>query len=106
MTFRGLNPQLVPYAELLLQIAVYNGLSPRVTSVLRSTALQTRLYRNYLAGNSAYPVAPPGASRHELGLAFDMVVTPMDYLEPLGQLWESWGGRWGGRFRDPIHFDV
>jgi len=40
-----------------------------------------------------------------LGLAFDMVVTPMTALKPLGELWERLGFTWGGRFNDPIHFD-
>lgn len=35
-----------------------------------------------------------------------MVVNDERYLEPLGRVWESWGGRWGGRFNDPIHFEL
>jgi len=36
-----------------------------------------------------------------------MVTTAMDPqdLKDLGQVWESWGGVWGGEFRDPIHFE-
>jgi len=26
-------------------------------------------------------------------------------LADLGQVWESWGGVWGGHFKDPIHFE-
>ena len=26
-------------------------------------------------------------------------------LADLGQVWESWGGIWGGHFKDPIHFE-
>jgi len=33
----------------------------------------------------------------------DMVA---DHLEWLGQVWEAAGGKWGGRFKDPIHFEV
>lgn len=34
------------------------------------------------------------------------MVGPDDQLELAGRVWESWGGRWGGRFGDPIHFEV
>ncbi len=87
----------------LYQVAVANGLHPRVTSVFRSRTTQTRLYRNFLAGRSRWPAAPPGHSKHERGLAFDMLA---DNLPALGALWERWGGRWGGRFHDEIHFEI
>lgn len=87
----------------LYGVAVANGLQPRITSVFRSRAVQARLYRNYLAGRSRWPAAPPGKSKHQYGLAFDMVA---DNLPALGALWESWGGRWGGRFHDDIHFEL
>jgi hypothetical protein len=28
-----------------------------------------------------------------------------DNFRDLGQLWQSWGGIWGGAFNDPIHFE-
>ena len=34
-----------------------------------------------------------------------MLVTPVDYLEDLGQIWTSWGGVWGGK-SDPVHFQL
>jgi len=34
-----------------------------------------------------------------------MVVTPVEYLADLGDLWNSWGGQWGG-FGDPVHFQL
>lgn len=77
----------------------------RITSTRRSSALQARLYRRYLAGLHPYPVAPPGKSKHEQGLAWDMVASSAE-LARLGRIWESWGGKWGGRFHDPIHFEV
>ncbi len=102
----SLVPDLRPWANALVDACVEAGLSPRVTSTLRSRAQQTKLYRRYLAGLSNYPVAPPGHSAHELGLAFDMVVSPMESLADVGALWESWGGGWGGRNKDPIHFEA
>jgi len=34
-----------------------------------------------------------------------MVAEPQ-VLRAFGELWESWGGTWGGRFGDPIHFEA
>ena len=87
------------------------GLRATVTSVHRSRAKQRRLYRDWQAGKSPFPAAPPGCSAHEFGLAFDVVIRKgrdldLDALRELGHLWESWGGVWGGRFKDPIHFSA
>jgi hypothetical protein len=100
--FNGLVHWLRPYAEYLYRIALYNGLHPRVTSVYRSPQAQARLYQRYQQGLSRLPAAPPGRSKHQFGLAFDMVV---DNPEALGAVWTSWGGRWGGS-RDPVHYEV
>jgi hypothetical protein len=104
--FDQLAPELRPYAEALLAALNDAGASPRVTSTLRSVATQKRLYDTYVAGNSKYPAAPPGFSPHEHGWAFDLSVNNDGWLPPAGDLWESWGGTWGGRFRDPIHFEL
>jgi len=56
-------------------------------------------------GATRFPAAKPGESLHQQGLAFDLVVTPMEALGKLGLLWESWGFYWGGRHNDPIHFE-
>lgn len=101
----SLIPELQPYASELLRIAGAARLNPRITSTRRTTTQQARLYRNYLAGAATYPVAPPGTSPHEFGFAFDMVTSPMEALNELGTLWESWGGVWGGRFNDEVHFE-
>lgn len=97
----GLLPELVPYARYL--VSLFPQL--QVTSVYRSRTAQLELYRN--RANNPYPVAPPGRSYHEYRRAFD-VVGPPNELAQAGAIWESWGGRWGGRFRnlDPIHFEV
>lgn len=34
-----------------------------------------------------------------------MLVTPVEYLPQLGEVWKSWGGVWGGN-RDPVHFQL
>lgn len=112
-TLRSLDPRLRPYAEYLLAIGQqaahdWGGGSLVVTSARRSQAKQAKLYANYLAGKSRIPALPPGRSLHEHGLAWDMARIGVDPLRDpllvaLGELWEFWGGRWGGT-RDPVHF--
>jgi hypothetical protein len=101
----GAVPELaVPGYALILEVE-RAGLQARVTSVVRSHAKQAKLYRDFLAGISALPAAPPGQSAHEYGLAFDMLVSPYEYQADVGALWEAWGGAWGG-VADPVHFEL
>ena len=104
--FSGLVPELRPFAELLIAVASDAGLNPKVTSTRRSYGTQKRLYLAYLQGRSPYPAAPPGFSPHQYGWAFDLVVNDDSAYSELGALWTSWGGSWGGRYRDPIHFEL
>jgi len=98
-----LQPFLQPYAKWLISVAPYAGArSTRVTSVWRSRAEQQQLYDNYLAGRSQFPAAPPGSSKHEQGLAWDMVTEPFSALSTLGGWWIQIGGEWHPS--DPIHF--
>jgi len=101
-----LVPELEPYARALVDAAGVAGLLPRVTSTRRSSAEQARLYRRSQQGLQKYPVAPPGRSAHEYGEAFDLIVSPFDWIDSVGQLWEQWGGVWGGRFGDEVHFEL
>ena len=96
---RGLQPWLSPYADWLVSRAP----GVQVTSTYRSYTEQYRLWVN--RASNPYPVAPPGASYHEYGRAFD-VVGPPATLTVLGALWERMGGRWGGRIGDLIHFEA
>jgi len=98
-------PELQPYARALVDIAGQNGLQPRITSARRNIEEQRELYNRFLRGKNPYPVAPPGSSSHETGEAFDLLVTPVEYLVDLGEVWTSWGGKWGGK-RDPVHFQL
>lgn len=111
----GLTPEFAPYAEWFVKQLESAGLRPQITSVRRSTAKQAALYRAYITGKSRLPAAKPGTSKHERGLAFDLVIPSLQGLsvkemtkrmQPIGQLWEAIGGRWGGRFNDPVHFEV
>jgi len=107
MQLDALDPRVRPWAEYLVQIGQQYDPALTITSVRRSSSEQARLYRRFLAGQSLYPAAPPGQSKHEFGLAWDMVGNK-DVIAWLGGVWESWGGTWGGRFgaADPIHFEV
>ena len=105
ISINSLVPELQPYCRELVRIAGANRLEPRITSTRRSIQEQRDLYARFLRGANPFPVAPPGTSAHETGEAFDMLVTPVDYLPDLGALWESWGGKWGGN-RDPVHFQL
>ena len=102
----GLLPELQPWAEYLVRALRESGYRVQVTSVYRSPAAQARLYRRFLAGESMFPAAPPGRSTHEWRIAFDLKIDPSSGYAIAGRIWESWGGRWGGRFSDPIHFDA
>jgi D-alanyl-D-alanine carboxypeptidase len=99
-----LVPELAAAARDLIDAASTAGLQPRVTSALRSHAEQKRLYSRFLAGNQYYNVAPPGQSAHEYGMAFDMVVSPMEALEDVGYTWQQWGGGWNQG--DAVHFEL
>lgn len=98
----SLDARFRPWAEWLVEVARFYGLDPYVTSARRSHQTQARLYREYLQGKRTIPVAQPGTSAHEFGLAFDLVAKD---LPGLGSIWSSVGGRWGGS-GDPVHFGV
>ena len=43
----------------------------------------------------------------DLSLFFqDEFLTKTEDYQPLGELWEAWGGAWGGRFGDGNHFSL
>lgn len=98
-SFNGLQRWLSPYAEALVEL--FPPGTFRVTSVYRSISEQTRLYAN--RARNPFPVAPPGRSKHNYGLAWDMTGPPAQ-LREAGAIWRSWGGRWFEA--DPIHFEV
>ena len=102
---RSLDDRLQPFAAALLQVLRQYQPNVYITSGKRSTRDQERLYVRFKAGLSRYPAAPPGNSKHELGIAFDLGNLDPHLIRAAGHLWESWGGRWGGRFRDVIHFE-
>jgi len=103
-SLNDLDPELASFARDLVDAAGRAGLQPRITSTIRSHSEQRRLYNRFLAGQAGFPVAPPGQSAHEYGLAFDMVVSPMEALADVGYTWRQWGGGWNGS--DAVHFEL
>src|SRR2546429_6828203 len=101
----GLAAGFEVWVNELLAEAAARGFPARVTSGYRSSASQGRLCRRWLRGMAPFPAAPPGHSMHERGRAVDLGGLSESELQALGAWWESTGGRWGGRFGDPIHFE-
>lgn len=96
-----LDPRIEPYARYLVNYLTPYGVV--VTSVYRSYTDQLNLWMN--RATNPHPVAPPGSSYHQYRRAWDMVGPP-EVLAWAGRVWESWGGRWGGRIGDDIHFEA
>jgi D-alanyl-D-alanine dipeptidase len=102
---RTLTQNVRQLAEVFIRFLRSQGFTVTVTSTRRSLDSQTCLWNRYQSGCSRFPAAPPGGSRHGTGTAFDLHLIPGDY-SAAGRVWEAMGGRWGGHFADPIHFDV
>jgi hypothetical protein len=103
----ALDPELRSALQELSQWLGSQRVILTVTSTVRSARDQDFLWRRAKAGLSGgLPAAPPGHSAHEYGWAFDAIVSPVEYQEPVGKAWERlWGGKWGGS-RDPVHFEL
>ncbi len=94
----GLAPALqaaLARAQALLGTAV------PITSGYRSPARQAALYAN--RHNNPYPVARPGTSRHELGLAVDV---PLSFVPRLLSVSAQVGLCHPYPVTDPVHFEL
>jgi hypothetical protein len=96
-----LEPELQPLALELVRLAGAAGHRITVTSGRRSTTEQAAIHASNPAGS-----APPGRSKHEQGRAFDVAFLNADgtwsydgHWLTIGELGESLGLRWGGRWR-------
>jgi len=108
-SLNGLVPELRPAAEWLYEYGRSLDHALRVTSGRRTFLEQQRLYQRYLRGKAFFPAAPPGHSKHEFGLAFDLArlnTNPRqdELLSYLGEVWLQMGGFW--HVSDPVHFEV
>jgi len=72
-----------------------------ITSGWRSRAEQEALWRN--RGSNPYPVARPGTSLHERGLAIDV---PLEFVPTLRAVAARVGLCWPLPLSDPIHFEL
>jgi hypothetical protein len=97
----GLDSLLVDKLS-ALRAALPPGMDFSITSGYRSSAEQARLYAN--RGSNPFPVAPPGSSRHETGMAADL-----RFASPETRAWVSaHAAEYGLHFpnsRDPIHIE-
>ena len=104
----GLMAQMADLAAQLLGAA--RSLDPafHISSGCRTRKEQRELYARFLAGRNALPVAPPGRSLHEIGLAVDVSRGRDPYsdrlLTLLGRWWVQAGLGWSPR--DPVHFQL
>ncbi len=80
------------------------GVTTIVTSTFRTKSEQQFLFNMFLRGNTTFPVAPPGSSRHEFGLAVDLVAVPPSDLPQVVETMRAVGFRWAGP-ADSVHFD-
>jgi hypothetical protein len=107
---RDLDSGFRDAAQAIFDVAKELDRGFRITSSRRTRADQQRLWNNYVSGQSDLPAAPPGKSKHEMGLAVDIARPDVDpfedeYLQRLGEIWKEAGGIWGGDFDDPVHFE-
>lgn len=120
---RLLLPTLKAKEVQLRQLAAANGIDYEIPAYggVRTQADQAQLVKwrdeAVARGEPSYAVAPYGKSFHEVGAAFDTKVTlrPASMsqdaaMRRLGELGESvglvWGGRWSGKSNDPFHFQL
>jgi len=80
------------------------GVRTVVTSTFRSVREQTFLYNMFLRGQTSFPVAPPGRSRHQFGLAVDLIPVDPSDLPVVVDVMRAVGFRWAGT-ADSVHFD-
>lgn len=96
-------PVMVPYVEALKDAARKAGATFHITSGYRSLGQQLELRRRFEAGDPSVVFPPAQHSYHLQGLAVDI---ESNRLELLGAAAEALGMRWGGRYGDPVHFDL
>lgn len=94
---------MLPFVQRLKDYAAARGWTFRLVSGYRSPAEQDRLRQLWEQGDPSVVFPPAQYSYHSLGLAIDLA---SNHLAELGAYAESIGMRWGGRFGDPVHFDL
>lgn len=98
---KGMRPEVLESLTRLQQMVEDAGGRLRVNSAFRTREDQERLYAN--RARNKYPVARPGTSKHESGLALDLQADGMPQ-EKLAELAGKVNLRWAGN-KDRVHFD-
>lgn len=80
------------------------GKTITVTSAIRDPQKQQELYNDYLAGRSKYPVAKPGHSKHDRGMAIDINSADAEALSRMGLLTKYGLAR--PVANDPVHIEL
>lgn len=96
----GYQPEVRAAEERLARLARRAGITFVVTSRFRSIEKQTALFKRWKKGLSKFPVAVPGLSTHNYGVAFDAVSNNQSRL---GALAREAGLIWAGK-NDVVHF--
>ena len=110
-----LEPDVQDMALDFLQHCARSGLTLRVTQTRRTHAEQAALYaQGRSEPGKIVTNAPPGYSWHSFGRAFDVCHMGSDpypeddaFWEKIGEVGESCGLEWGGRWKHPDrpHFE-
>lgn len=103
---RGVNVELVRRMEAALADAAAHGIQAHVSSARRTHRQQVALYRRYLAGLNPYPVAPPGHSNHERGLAIDVWAGSTAATTAFAGIAARHGLHRPLGMRDEVHFEM
>jgi len=90
------------YRRALAQLSL-EGIRVTTTSTRRTKAEQQVLFDRALAGRSAFPVARPGTSTHELGIAVDLEPKNPADLPRVVRVLEIFSFVWAGA-SDRVHF--
>ncbi len=113
----GLDSGIRPLALRHRQAVVAAGIPYTFSSGRRSRGHQDRIYRDYIAdmeewrqgdqrGDQPRPVAKPGSSKHNLGMAWDFVGPRTNpEWQKAGELAEALGLESGHRYNDPGHVE-
>ena len=104
----GLTPDTQAMVDRLLAYARRQGYGARVASERRTCGEQDALYAKGRTTSGGIVTGAPGCrSWHTWGRAVDIYIPgwPDEAYRKLGAYWQSIGGRWGGDFGDPGHFE-
>jgi len=93
---------IAPVVKVFVDVFREFGVRITVTSGTRSSEKQVELYQG--RATNPYPVARPGRSQHEFGVAVDMVASPREAQSLLGEVWGELGLYWSAS--DQVHFQV